>query len=152
LGALFMVIGIAGVGAATTGLQADYRPADIRDVRIERVVPVWVRSIHGANLFIAGETRFLPWRCTSDCSPRAAILAMRPGPAKLSMIGNHLVGIEANGGPLLDVDAARADLKKTDMVMWAVFAAVTLGAAIYVPWRSRALPRQTPGDTVLVSG
>jgi hypothetical protein len=147
VGGVFMVLGLAGVCGATGDLQNDYGPLQTRDVRIDRVAPVAFRDITGANLYLQDEKGFLPWRCKSDCSARPAILQLRPGaPAKLAMIGRHLIGLEADGQALLDVDTERQRLKGSDALGWALFAAMASGAAIYVPWRGRALRNPPPRD------
>jgi hypothetical protein len=151
-GGMFILIGLLGVGAATANLQADFGPAAARNVKIAQVVRIASRGGRGADFRVEGERGWLQWRCHFDCAPRDGLLAVRKGPARITTIGNRLIGLESGGTSLLQIDDERQRLELSDGFLWAVCAAIALGATAYMVRRDRALRSLTPdpgmGQTV----
>jgi len=148
VGALFVLIGLLVVGSATSKIQADFGPAQAHEVRIAQVVRISGRGSHGADFRIEGQRGWLQWRCEFDCAPRDSLLQVRPGPARMTTIGSRLIGLDVDGAGLLNIEAERQRLQRSDAFLWALGAAMALAATFYTFRRDRALRELAPGPRI----
>ncbi len=147
-GALFVVLGIVGLGGVMQALRADFGPAQAFDARLDRLDTF--RSLRRggeAHLHLQGVRPALGWHCTLDCSALGDLrrLPNTPGlPVHVTKIGDSLIGLAVQGQEFLWVEAERDRLKTTHALAGLAFAAMTVGAGIYATWRHRTGYRPSP--------
>ncbi len=104
-GALFVVLGIVGLGGVMQALRADFGPAQAFDARLDRLDTF--RSLRRggeAHLHLQGVRPALGWHCTLDCSALGDLrrLPNTPGlPVHVTKIGDSLIGLAVQGQEFL---------------------------------------------------